>query len=87
MPWSRRFEDPRTRPVKGVLKGKEATLTYREGAKHGDATVKLDDSGRWFSGSYQYGEGQRIFVRDRGTAIAPTSRRRKGRRAGSTASG
>jgi predicted esterase len=55
------FANPRTPAVKGTLKGREATLTYREGAKHADAKLKLDDSGRSFSGTYQYGEGQRNF--------------------------
>ncbi|MHB1556615.1 MAG: hypothetical protein ACYC61_03925, partial [Isosphaeraceae bacterium] len=55
------FENPRTPPVKGQLKGNTATLTYREGNRRGDATIKLDDSGRSFSGTYQYGEGQRTF--------------------------
>jgi predicted esterase len=55
------FADPRTPAVKGTLKGKEAKLTFREGARHADATIKLAESGRSFEGSYQYGEGQRNF--------------------------
>jgi predicted esterase len=57
------FANPQTPPVKGAVKGKTATLTYREGAKRGDASVTLDDSGRSFKGWYQYGEGQRTFPR------------------------
>jgi predicted esterase len=45
--------------VKGALKGKTATLTYQEGQKRGDATVTLDDSGRSFSGWFQFGGGPR----------------------------
>lgn len=55
------FENPRTPPVKGPLRDNTATLTSREGNRRGDATIKLDDSGRSFSGTYQYGEGQRTF--------------------------
>jgi predicted esterase len=57
------FANPQTPAVKGALKGKTATLTYREGDKRGDASVTLDDSGRSFTGWYQYGEGQRNFPR------------------------
>jgi predicted esterase len=49
--------------VKGDIKGKTATLTYREGARRGDASVTFGDSGRSFQGWYQYGEGQRTFPR------------------------
>jgi predicted esterase len=55
------FANPQTPAVKGSLKGKEAKLTFREGNRHADATIKLGDSGRSFEGSYQYGEGQRNF--------------------------
>ena len=57
------FANPQTPAVKGAMKGKTATLTYREGEKRGDASVTLDDSGRSFQGWYQYGEGQRTFPR------------------------
>ena len=57
------FANPRTPAVKGTLKGKEAALTFREGNRRADATVKLGDSGRSFEGTYQYGEGQRTFPR------------------------
>jgi predicted esterase len=57
------FANSRTPPVKGSMKGKTATLTFREGDKRGDASVTLDDSGRSFKGWYQYGEGQRNFPR------------------------
>jgi predicted esterase len=55
------FANPQTPAVKGMLKGKEATLTFREGNRHADATIKLADPGRSFEGSYQYGEDQRNF--------------------------
>ena len=55
------FANPQTPAVKGAMKGKTATLTYREGEKRGDASVTLDDSGRSFQGWYQFGEGQRTF--------------------------
>jgi predicted esterase len=57
------FANPQTPPVKGELKGKTATLTYREAAKRGDASLTIGDSGRSFQGWYQYGEGQRTFPR------------------------
>ena len=57
------FANPQTPAVKGTLKGKAATLAYREGDKRGDASVTLDESGRSFTGWYQYGEGQRNFPR------------------------
>ena len=57
------FANPQISPVKGALKAKTATLEYREGPKRGDATLTLDDSGRSFSGWYQYGEGERSYPR------------------------
>jgi predicted esterase len=53
------FAIPQIPPVKGTVKGKTATLSYQEGAKRGDATVTLDDSGRSFSGWFQFGGGPR----------------------------
>jgi predicted esterase len=53
------FAIPGIPPVKGAVKGKTATLTYQEGQKRGDAMVTLDDSGRSFSGWFQFGGGPR----------------------------
>ena len=57
------FANPQMSPVKGAAKGKTATLEYREGPKRGDASLTLGDSGRSFSGWYQYGEGERNYPR------------------------
>jgi predicted esterase len=53
------FAGPGLPPVKGRLKGKTLTLEYREGQVRGDATLTLDDSGRSFTGFFQYSGGQR----------------------------
>ena len=64
--------------MKGLLKGKELTLKFNEGARHADATITLDDSGRSFSGPYQFGEGQRTFVNARWQGWPPDPEARKG---------
>src|SRR5439155_234574 len=47
-------------PLKGAAKGKTADLSYHDGAMRGDATLKLDDSGRSFTGWLQIGQRPRI---------------------------
>jgi predicted esterase len=47
-------------PAKGTLTGKVATLQYKQVQKQGEAKLTLDDSGRSFSGSYQFVNGRRI---------------------------
>ena len=83
----RDLRQPQLPALKGLLKGKELTLKYNEGARHADSTIKLDDSGRSFAGPYRFGEGQRDYVNTRWQGWRPIPRPAKGRRAGSTASG
>jgi predicted esterase len=52
-----RFVGPGMPPVQGTVKGKELTLEYREGRIKGNATLTLDDSGRSFTGWFQYSGG------------------------------
>ena len=63
--WVATFANPQLPALKGSLKGKEVALKYEQGAKHADSTIKLDDSGRSFSGPYRFGEGRRDYVNTR----------------------
>ena len=60
--WVATFADSQLPTLKGPLDGKQLTLKYDVGARHASSTITLDDSGRSFSGPYQFGEGQRNFV-------------------------
>jgi predicted esterase len=51
------FKMSRIPPVKGELKNRTATLSYQEGNNKGDASIKLDDVGRSFSGWFRYNGG------------------------------
>jgi predicted esterase len=46
-------------PAKGEVKGRTAQLELRDGTARGQATLTLDDSGRSFSGWFQFGGGPR----------------------------
>src|SRR5438876_4433723 len=53
------FANPRIPTVKGTVKGKTATLAGQEGNTQGNASLTLDDSGRAFTGWFQFGGGPR----------------------------
>ncbi len=76
--WVATFANPQLPALKGLLKGKELTLKYNEGARRADATITLDDSGRSFSGPYRFGEGQRTYVDTRWQGWRPDPEARKG---------
>ena len=76
--WVANFANRQLPALKGLLKGKELTLKYDEGARHASSTIKLDDSGRSFSGPYKFGEGQRNFVNSRWDGWRPDPEARKG---------
>jgi predicted esterase len=55
------FANPRLSPVKCSVKRKAPALQNEEGPKPGEAKLTLDDSGRSFSGSCQFANGQRTL--------------------------
>ena len=80
------FANPQISPVKGAVKGKTATLKYREGS---EARRRLGDARRLrpvVPGWYQYGEGS-VLTAVPGTAGARTPKPPREKRAGSTDSG
>ena len=55
------FADPQIPPVKVTLTKKTATPRNEDGPKPGATTLTLDDSGRSFSGPFQFANGQRTI--------------------------
>jgi predicted esterase len=52
------FAHPQVPPVKGSLTGKTATLKSEDKQRPGEAKLKLDDSGRSFEGTFQFGNNR-----------------------------
>ena len=52
------FAHPQIPPVKGKVTGKTATLKSEDKQKPGEAKLTLDDSGRSFEGTFQFGNGR-----------------------------
>ena len=75
--WVVNFANQQLPALEGLLRGKELTLKYDEGAERAASTVTLDDSGRSFSGPYTFGEGQRNFVNTRWDGWRPDPEARK----------
>jgi RNA polymerase sigma factor (sigma-70 family) len=75
--WVAKFANQQLPALEGLLKGKELTLKYDEGAKRASATITLDDSGRSFSGPYSFGEGQRNIVNTKWDGWRPDPEARK----------
>ena len=76
--WVANFANRQLPALKGLLKGQELMLKYDEGARHASSTIKLDDSGRSFSGPYKFCEGQRNFVDSKWEGWRPDPDARKG---------
>ena len=76
--WVANFANRQLPALQGLLKGKELTLEYDEGARHASSTIKLDDSGRSFSGPYKFAEGQRNLVNSKWEGWRPDPEARKG---------
>ena len=52
------FAHPQIPPVKGSLTGKTATLKSEDKQRPGEAKLTLDDSGRSFEGTFQFGNNR-----------------------------